>query len=63
LAEEYIGDRYVDIVDIETATESLKRAIDRYGIELFHGVKKNFWDVRPLERIKTNSRFNYSPNQ
>ena len=34
LAEEHIGDRRVDIVDIETATESLKRAIDRYGIEL-----------------------------
>jgi predicted nucleotidyltransferase len=34
LAEEYIGDRRVDVVDIETATESLKKAIYRYGIEL-----------------------------
>lgn len=34
LAEDYIIDRRVDFVDIETSTDSLKRAIDRYGIEL-----------------------------
>jgi len=34
LAEEFIGDRQIDIVEIETATESLKQAIDRYGVEL-----------------------------
>ena len=34
LAEEYIGDRQVDIVELETATESLKRAINRFGVEL-----------------------------
>jgi len=33
-AEEFIGDRQIDIVEIETATESLKRAINRFGIEL-----------------------------
>ena len=34
LAEDYIVDRRIDFVDIETVTESLKRAIDQYGIEL-----------------------------
>jgi predicted nucleotidyltransferase len=32
--EESISDRPVDLIDIETAGESLKRAIDRYGVEL-----------------------------
>jgi len=34
LAEEMIGDRTVDFVEIETAKESLKRVIQRYGLEL-----------------------------
>ena len=34
LAEEMIGDRTVDLVDIETAKESLLHAIERYGVEL-----------------------------
>lgn len=34
LAEEMLGDRPVDIIEIETATESLRRAIDRHGQEL-----------------------------
>jgi hypothetical protein len=34
LAEEMIGDRPVDFVEIETAMESLKRVIQRYGMEL-----------------------------
>jgi predicted nucleotidyltransferase len=34
LVEEIIKDRPVDFIDIETARESLKRAIERYGIEL-----------------------------
>jgi len=34
LVEEIVGDRLVDFIEIETATESLKRAIERYGVEL-----------------------------
>ena len=34
LAEEMIGDRPVNFVEIETAKESLKRVIQRYGVEL-----------------------------
>ena len=34
LAEEIIGDRLVDLIEIETAGESLRQAIERYGIEL-----------------------------
>ncbi len=34
LTEEIIDDRTVDLIDIETAKESLLRAIERYGIEL-----------------------------
>lgn len=34
LAEEIIGDRPVDLIEIETARESLQRAIERYGMEL-----------------------------
>ena len=34
LVEEIIGDRPVDLIEIETAGESLKRAIQRYGVEL-----------------------------
>jgi predicted nucleotidyltransferase len=34
LAEEVIGDRSVDFIDMEAAGESLKRAIERYGVEL-----------------------------
>ena len=34
LAEKIVKDRPVDFIDIETARESLKRAIERYGIEL-----------------------------
>lgn len=34
LAEDIIADRPVDLIDIETATDSLRRAIDRYGVEL-----------------------------
>jgi predicted nucleotidyltransferase len=34
LAEEIIGDRLVDFIEIETAGESLRRAIERSGVEL-----------------------------
>ena len=34
LAEEVIGDRPVDLIEIERAGESLRRAIERYGVEL-----------------------------
>jgi len=34
LAEEVIGDRPVDLIEIERAEESLRRAIERYGVEL-----------------------------
>ncbi len=33
-AEEIITDREVDLITIETATDSLRNAIERYGIEL-----------------------------
>jgi len=32
--EEVIDDRSVDLIEIKMASESLKRAIDRYGIEV-----------------------------
>lgn len=34
LVEEIMGDRPVDLIEIETAGESLRRAIERYGVEL-----------------------------
>ena len=34
LVEEIIGDRLVDLIEIEKAGESLRRAIECYGIEL-----------------------------
>jgi predicted nucleotidyltransferase len=34
LVEEIIGDRPVDLIEIEMVGESLKRAIQRYGMEL-----------------------------
>ena len=34
LVEEIIGDRPVDLIEIEIVGESLKRAIQRYGMEL-----------------------------
>ncbi|NVM24554.1 MAG: nucleotidyltransferase domain-containing protein [Desulfobacterales bacterium] len=34
LAEEMLGDHPVDLIEIETGGESLKRAIERYGVEL-----------------------------
>jgi predicted nucleotidyltransferase len=34
LVEEAIRDRPVDFIEIETAGESLQRAIERYGVEL-----------------------------
>jgi predicted nucleotidyltransferase len=34
LVEDVIGDRLVDLVEIETAGESLRQAIERYGVEL-----------------------------
>lgn len=34
LVEEIIGDRPVDLIEIEMVGESLRRAIQRYGIEL-----------------------------
>ena len=34
LLEELIADRPVDLVELETAGESLQRAIQRYGVEL-----------------------------
>ena len=33
LVEEVIGDRPVDLIEIERAGESLRRAIERYGVE------------------------------
>lgn len=34
LAEKIIADRPVDLIDIESISGSMKRAIDRYGVEL-----------------------------
>lgn len=34
IVEDVIGDRLVDLVEIETATESLRDAIQKHGIEL-----------------------------
>ena len=34
LVEEVIGDPVVDLIEIETAGESLRQAIERYGVEL-----------------------------
>lgn len=34
VAEEIIGDRPVDLIEVETATESLRRAIARHGVDL-----------------------------
>ena len=34
LAEEIITDRPVDLVEIETASDSMKKAIERYGVEI-----------------------------
>ena len=34
LLEEMISDRSVDLVDVDTAGESLRQAIERYGVEL-----------------------------
>ena len=34
LTEEIIADRLVDLIEIETVSESLQRAIRRYGVEL-----------------------------
>lgn len=34
LVEEVIGDRLVDLIEIEKAGASLRRAIERYGVEL-----------------------------
>jgi len=34
LVEEILGDHRVDLIEIETVGESLKRAIERYGVEL-----------------------------
>jgi len=34
MLEEIIGDRPVDLIEIETAKESLRQAIQRYGVEL-----------------------------
>jgi uncharacterized protein len=34
LAEEVIADRPVDLVEMETASQSLKDSINRYGVEL-----------------------------
>lgn len=32
--EEIVGDRPVDLIDIETSSESLRQAIEKYGVEL-----------------------------
>ncbi|HVO84376.1 MAG TPA: nucleotidyltransferase domain-containing protein [Syntrophobacteria bacterium] len=32
--EDVIGDRRVDLIDVESASESLRRAIERYGVEM-----------------------------
>jgi predicted nucleotidyltransferase len=34
LAEDIIADRPVDLIDVETAVDSLRRAIERHGVEL-----------------------------
>lgn len=34
LVEDIIGDRQVDLIDIETASDSLRHAIEQHGIEL-----------------------------
>jgi len=33
-AETMIGDRLVDFIDVETASESVRKSIDRYGVRL-----------------------------
>lgn len=33
LAEDMIGDRAVDFVDVESVSDSLKKSIERYGVE------------------------------
>ncbi len=32
--EEIVGDRPVDLIDIETSSESLRQAVERHGVEL-----------------------------
>jgi predicted nucleotidyltransferase len=34
VAEEMIGDREVDLIELETASDSLRQAIQRYGVTL-----------------------------
>jgi hypothetical protein len=34
LLEDSLGDRSVDLIELETAGESLREAVERYGIEL-----------------------------
>ncbi len=34
LVEDIIAERPVDLIDMKTATDSLRRAIERYGVEL-----------------------------
>ena len=34
MAEEMIGDRPVDLIEMETVSESMKKAIDRHGVVL-----------------------------
>jgi len=34
IAEDLIGDRPVDMIDLDTVGESMMRAIERYGVEL-----------------------------
>ena len=34
LAEEIVGGKPVDLIEIETAADPLRRAIDRHGVDL-----------------------------
>lgn len=34
LVEDIVADRPVDLIDMKTATDSLRRAIERYGVDL-----------------------------
>ena len=34
LVEDVVADRPVDLIDVHSATDSLRRAIERYGVEL-----------------------------
>ena len=34
MVEEVIGDRHVDLIEVEESSESLRQAVEKYGVEL-----------------------------